>query len=352
MKRIVPAIIAAALLSTLVALTAPLPNGEISASEKRSVIEALADVLTNNYVFPEKAKAASKSIQTSLDEGEYDDIEDGREFAQTVSKQVNSIIDDAHFRVRFSDLKLPKRQERSEPTEEEREARRTQVRKANAMVEKVERLPGNIGYLEMRGFAPAEAAKRPVAAAMSFLKETDAMILDLRRNGGGDPACVQLVCSYFFGDEPVHLNSIYFRPTDETTEFWTLEEVEGERYLDKPVYVLTSPRTGSAAEECSYNLKHLKRATIVGETTWGGANPGGMFRLGDHIDAFIPTGRAINPITGTNWEGVGVKPDVEIDAEEALIEAQKMALKALIEAEENKTRTASLKRRLDELKRV
>ncbi|MCA1614166.1 MAG: peptidase, partial [Acidobacteria bacterium] len=136
-----------------------------------------------------------------------------------------------------------------------------------------------------------------------------------------------LICSYLFGPEPVHLNSLYWREGNRTEEFWTRKEVAGKRYLNKDVYVLTSNRTFSGAEEFSYNLKNLKRATIVGETTGGGAHPGGGHRVGEHFMMFVPTGRAISPITKTNWEGTGVKPDIEVPAEQALTVARLSAVK-------------------------
>ena len=138
---------------------------------------------------------------------------------------------------------------------------------------------------------------------------------------------VALVCSYLFGAEPVHLNDLYWREGDRTQEFWTRKEVAGKRYLNKDVYVLTSKRTFSGAEEFTYNLKNLKRATIIGETTGGGAHPGGGFRISEHFGMFVPTGRAISPITKTNWEGTGVTPDVSVPADQALLLARLMALK-------------------------
>jgi C-terminal processing protease CtpA/Prc len=191
----------------------------------------------------------------------------------------------------------------------------------------VERLDGNIGYVRLDGFmSPAESAGK-LAAAMTFVADTDALIFDLRENGGGDPAMVALICSYLFGDKPVHLNDLYWRKGNRTEEFWTKASVPGRKFVDKDVYVLTSNRTFSGAEEFSYNLKNLKRATIVGETTGGGAHPGEMVRLSDHFGAFVPTGRAISPITKTNWEGTGVEPDVKVQKELALQTAYLMALK-------------------------
>jgi len=156
---------------------------------------------------------------------------------------------------------------------------------------------------------------------------------------------VALICSYLFGDKRVHLNDLYFRAGNTTEEFWTNPSVPGKKFLDKDVYVLTSTRTFSGAEEFSNNLKTLKRAVIVGETTGGGANPGGNVRLSEHFNAFVPTGRAINPITKTNWEGTGVEPDVKVPKEQALKTAYLMALKKSIATEKN----VNLKRQLQEL---
>src|SRR5262249_7175677 len=162
------------------------------------------------------------------------------------------------------------------------------------------------------------AAAGPAAAAMNFLANTDALIVDVRRNGGGSPHGVALLCSYFFDETPVHLNSLYWRKGDRTEEFWTRKDVAGKRYTGTPIYVLTSGRTFSAAGEFTDNLQTRKRAAVVGETTGGGAHPGGMRWINEHFIMFVPSGRAINPVTKTNWEGTGVEPDVAVDADRAL----------------------------------
>jgi C-terminal processing protease CtpA/Prc len=238
---------------------------------------------------------------------------------------------DKHLRVRYSHRPLPERAARTGPTAEEREQHRNYLNRINYGFERIERLPGNIGYMDFRGFTDPELGAETVAAAFNFLANTDGLIIDLRQNGGGTPGMVALISSYLFGPEPVHLNDLYWREGDRTDQFWTLKEVPGRRYAGKDVYVLTSNRTFSGAEEFSYNLKNLKRATIVGEATGGGAHPGGVNRLHAHFSAFIPTGRAINPITKSNWEGTGVEPDVKVPAAQALKVAHLAALKKAAE---------------------
>src|SRR5579884_1799302 len=130
-----------------------------------------------------------------------------------------------------------------------------------------------------------------------------------------------------------HLNSLYWRECDRTQQFWTLPYVPGKRFgSQKPVYILTSAETFSGAEEFAYNLKNLTRPTLIGETTGGGAHPGDVYRLSAHFQAFIPGGRAINPISGTNWEGTGVQPDIATPREEAFTIAYKMALKQVLDS--------------------
>ena len=186
-------------------------------------------------------------------------------------------------------------------------------------------LPGGIGYLKFNFFSGDPAAQKTASAAMNFLANCNAIIFDLRENGGGSPDMIAYLSSYLF-DEPVHLNSFYNRPTDTTTDTWTQKDVPGQKLgPETPVFVLTSNYTFSGAEEFSYNLKNLKRGTIVGETTGGGAHPVRPVTLGQQMHITMPFARAINPITKTNWEGVGVKPHVETSADDALDKAIDLA---------------------------
>lgn len=302
------------------------PDMTIDSATRTSVIDNLIKELNDSYVFPETAKKMAADIRTRVKSGEYDSIANAQGFAEKLTADLQSVSKDKHLRVRYSQKVIPERKERTEPTETEKAEYAWFTRHSNFGFDRVERMDGNIGYIELRGFSDHEAGAETVAAAMTFVSNTESLIFDLRQNGGGSPFMVALISSYLFGDKPVHLNDLYWRKGDKTDEFWTKPNVPGKKYGSKDVYILTSNRTFSGAEEFTYNLKNLKRATIIGETTGGGAHPGGGVRLGDHFGAFIPSGRAINPITKTNWEGTGVEPDIKVPKEQALKVAYLAAL--------------------------
>jgi hypothetical protein len=304
------------------------PDLTITAVERQKVIEGVIREVSAGYVFPESAKKMAADLSKRLAGNEYDGIASAVALATTLTEQLQALSHDKHLRVRYSFETLPRMGQRG-PGPEDRARMRKEIQTQNFGFEKVERLKGNVGYIDLHGFMPPEEAGETAAAAMSFLGHTRALIIDLRKNGGGSPEMVALLSTYLFGTEPVHLNDLYFRPDNTTRQFWTLPYVNGPRFEGKDVFVLTSKRTFSAAEEFTYNLKNLKRATIIGETTGGGAHPGGSRRLHDHFSVFVPSGRAINPISKTNWEGTGVKPDVEVPAARALTTAHLSALKKL-----------------------
>ncbi len=335
------------------------PDMAIDSAMRSEIIETLIKEMNDNYVFPETAKKMEADLRARLKNKEYDSITSALGFSKKLTEDLQAVSRDKHFRVRYSHQPIPVRKERSEPTDEEKQNYLGYMKRINFAFEKIERMPGNIGYIDLRGFTDPEAGVETVAAAMNFLANTDALVFDLRQNGGGSPEMVALISSYLFGDKPVHLNSLYWRKGDRTDDFWTKPAMAGKKFPDKDVYILTSNRTFSAAEEFTYNLKNLKRATIVGETTGGGANPGGTFRLTEHFGAFIPTGRAISPITKTNWEGTGVEPDVKVPKEQALKTAYILALnKTLEKAKEDELKNAlkdlieQNQKELDEMKKV
>jgi retinol-binding protein 3 len=260
---------------------------------------------------------------------------------------LQEVSKDKHLRVLFNAEGFP---ERRTPTTEERERMRAAERRGNYGFQRVERLDGNVGYIELRGFSGSPDAGPTAVAAMNFAAGTDALMFDLRANGGGSPAMIGLLSSYLF-DDVVHLNDFYIRERDEHRQFWTSPHVQGQRYgSTKPVYILTSQRTFSAAEEFTYNLKNLKRAIVVGETTGGGAHPGGVRRITDHFGIWVPNGRAINPITQTNWEGTGIEPDIKVPSADALKAAHLDALQKLRTAATDSRHQQELDRAIATLK--
>ncbi|HJW33232.1 MAG TPA: S41 family peptidase [Holophagaceae bacterium] len=329
-----------ALVLTLAAQDAPSP---VTAAQRKAVVDTLAKELKARYVFPDVAEKVGQALTAKVAKGAYDSATTTQAFAEALSKDLRELGNDGHFRVRFDpEFKPGSDDEDKPPTKEEvAEARQQAARRAFGIA-KVEQLPGNVGYLDVRGFGPTEFVGPAFSAALSLLSGTEALILDLRQNGGGDPESVAYLVSHFFGEgDSRHINSIYNRPRNSTHQYWTVATV-GPRYT-KPVYVLTSSRTFSGGEECAYDFQTQKRATLVGETTGGGANPGGAVALGNGFLAFVPTGKAVNPITNTNWEHVGVKPDVAVPAADALRTAHAAILKGILEKEKD----AAYRKRLE-----
>lgn len=312
----------------------PLPAGvtaaslRLDATKRTSAIEGAIAQLDEYYVFPEVAHRIADSLRARAKRGEYDSYVTGATFAAKLDSALAEIAHDKHMHIDYSVRVFTPAPVTSgpapAPTPDMIARRRAQLDAINCGFVKAEQLPGNVGYLKFDGFIDVESCGSTAAAAMSFLAGTNALIVDLRENGGGSPEMVSYICSYLFSQR-THLNDLWDRKSGKTTEFWTRDDVPGRKFGgEKPVYVLTSSRTFSGAEEFTYNLKTQKRATIVGETTGGGAHPVAGRRADDHFVIAVPGARAINPITHTNWEGVGVEPDVKVPASEALVTAQRL----------------------------
>jgi hypothetical protein len=275
---------------------------------KSTSIDRIVELINANYVFEDIAKSTGEHLKTKLMAGTFNDITDAPSFARALTQEVQSINHDKHMRVRPNSGGDGGRR----PTDDGR----------GGFYES-KMLDNNVGYIDMRGFLPAFIASKYADEHMRKLATADAIIIDMRKNGGGSPDMVQYFCSYFF-DKRVHLNSLYWRKANRTDDFWTMD-VNGKKMPNVPLFVLTSSNTFSGGEEFCYNMQTQKRATLIGETTGGGANPGEMFTVNNQLVIFIPTGRAINPITKANWEGTGVVPDIKIPADEALTKAIELA---------------------------
>ena len=314
-------------------------DGSLAAEQMsgREIVTTALSLLRANYVFPEVAEQAATAVEARLAAGEYDNL-DEITLTELLTRHLQDVTDDKHLRVRLGGGpgprpggpgpggpgprgpgpggpgRRPERGEKGEP--DNQEARRLAMRRMGRMdnfgIRRVERLDGNVGYLDLRRVAMAANAGPAVAAAMELVAGTYALIFDLRHNGGGAPDGVALWCSYLLEEEPTHLNDIFHADTGETRQFWSLPYVPGTRYVDRPVYVLTGRHTFSGGEELCYNLQALGRAELIGETTGGGAHPTRPFPISRAVHIGIPFARSVNPVTGTNWQGTGVVPDVAV----------------------------------------
>ena len=290
------------------------------------IIEAALGRLTAEYIDEDKAAHAVDFVRGRLAAGTYEALP-GKALCESVTADLQQAIGDKHLRLLWSD----EAQELDGAEEEEDEDFFAELaRSENQGIRRVERLKGDIGYIDTTLVAePADAAAM-ISAAMTIVANTKALILDLRDNRGGSTYGVAFWCSYLFPEgESVHLTDIYRRTTGETQQFWTLPYVPGARYLDRPVYVLTGPITFSGAEDLAYNLKVRGRAVLVGETTRGGAHPTAYYPLTEHISVTVPYARSINPVTGGDWEGVGIAPDLAVPVAEAFDVAYQHAIKPI-----------------------
>ena len=305
----------------------------VAQEEKVDVVEATGTLLHDHYVHPDKGKKMADYIAKRHREGRYDSTDDARQFAALITNDLQSISEDRHIRVVYNPEMVAEmtQVDSAQDTAAFLDLMDTREARNNFGFREVKILSTSVGYLRLDAFSGSRKAGATAAAAMNFLSGSEAIIIDLRQNGGGSPDMIQILSTYLFDHERVHLNSFYDRPSDQKTQRWTLPFVPGERLNHADVYILTSAHTFSAAEEFTYNLKNLKRATIIGETTGGAAHPGEMMPATAEFAIFVPTGRAINPVTGTNWEGTGVVPDIDIPADNALVEAHYLAVKKLDE---------------------
>ncbi len=297
-------------------------DGErLDAAERKRVIDGAIANLKEYYVYPDVAQKMADALLAHQKSGDYDRVTDGRPFAGLLTDQLRNVSPDFHLSVGYEPVRLP---DPVGPSPEVIADYRLEMQYSNCMFRNVEMLPHNIGYLKFNSFPDPAVCQATAEAAMAKLNNANAIIFDLRSNGGGSSKMVALIATYLF-DHPTHLNDMYNRAKNSTREFWTLPPVLGNQLANKPAYVLTAAGTYSAAEEFSYDLKMLKRATLVGETTGGGAHMGRGHRIDDHFWILVPDTRAINPISKANWQGTGVEPDVKVKAADALTTAQDMA---------------------------
>lgn len=329
----------------------------ISAIDKDQAIAKLIEMIRTKYVFPEVAEKLAKTLVAKQMQGAYKAVQSQQQFADVLSQDLLEITHDKHLSVRYEEDVIPVEgaedprsdEERRKDEEKELQEQIDHMHAINYGIQKIERLPGNIGYLDFRGFGPTGLVAPSLAAAMQLLSASEALIIDLRNNRGGSPDTVAFLVSYFT-EAGVHLNDIVIRSENRITQKWSWPATPTPRYdAKKKVYVLTSSKTFSAAEDFSYTMQALKRSTTIGEVTGGGAHPVSGERLGEHLMGMVPFGRSINPITKTNWEGVGVIPDIRTSSDQALTTAHKLALENLLQSEAKEQKRAALQKALQSL---
>jgi hypothetical protein len=288
------------------------------------VINEIARLVVEHYVFPEIAEQLAGLLQRRLNEGGYD-VDDAEDLARLVTADLQSVNGDRHLSLKHHADPVPPEQGAATL-----EAARRDFDTSLGGAPRMELLDGGVAVVELAPMLfPLEWAAEPLSAALTLASRAQALIVDLRANRGGDPDTVAFVCSYLL-DKRTHLNTMYWRDGERSEQSWSLPHVPGARFGgSKPLYVLSSNNTFSAAEELAYDLQQLARAVVVGERTRGGAHPRNGWTVHPHLEAAIPVGRAINPVSGTNWEGTGVQPDIPCAAADSLDRAHAMALARL-----------------------
>jgi len=299
---------------------------DIDAATRTRVLDGIAAKLDEYYVYPDVGKKMTEAIRDHAKAGDYDKIVTGPDFAEKLTNDLQAVSHDKHLHVMFEPKVPPDRDDDAKPSPEDEARMRKQMEEMKCGFVKTEKLDGHIGYIKFDMFGPVEYCGPKATEAFAAIDGVDAIIFDLRENGGGHPDMVSFVASYLFGKK-THINDIYERKANKTKQFWTNPDVPGKKLTKQPVYVLTSSRTFSGAEELCYDLQNTKRAVIVGEVTGGGAHPVMGRRIDDHFAIGVPFARAISPITHTDWEGKGIQPDVKVAADQALDTAKELIAK-------------------------
>jgi len=277
------------------------------------MIDDVIAAVRKNYVFADRGAAIAEELRARQAEGAYASLRD-EELCLRLTADMQAVWADPHLRLWWLDS--PRTD--SDPADGERRYRE-RLRRQGRGVQRVAQLrsgPVTVGLIEFTAVGPPDLIGPAVASAFELVAEADALVLDLRANRGGTPEGAALICSYLLGEEPVHLNDVHDATTGTVQQMWSYGFLPGRRFAG-PVWVLTSTRTFSAGEEVAYNLRALGRATLVGEVTRGGAHPSMELTLDQRVVLQVPHARSVNPITGTNWEGVGVEPHVRVAAADA-----------------------------------
>jgi hypothetical protein len=318
----------------------------ITADEKAVIVTKVALIMTERYVDAEIGRKMASLVMSMQSTGKYDEYIDVKSFCSALTSDLRSVSNDKHLFVFHSPEEKREVAARLNllPKDEIEDIKRRTYeaeRRDNFGFQKAEVLDGNVGYINLQYFSEAEERTEITIALMAFLSNADAIVIDLRENGGGEGQTI--LSSYFFPSGKIELSGAYFRESDLVERSWTFPYVPGKRLPLVDLYILTSSKTFSAAESFAYTLQQLDRAVIVGEQTKGGAHPVDVLIVKDDILTQVSIGKSINPITKTNWEGVGVRPDIAVSASDALSTAYLLALKSLLKKTTDNDRSDELR---------
>lgn len=296
-------------------------NAEMTKNEKNEIVQLISENLLETYIDLEVAQEMTSILKSNLKSNKYKSATNPDEFAKIITQDLHNMSHDLHLKLNYEPKKIAQSKLiMPEKMKLEREKMMAiKMAEINYGFTEVKVLKGNIGYLNLRMFADMEQGKDAATSAMNFLYNTNAIIIDLRENGGGVPSMVQLLSSYFTDAGPVLLCNFYERKTDSKTQLFTIKTIDGKRMTNKPLYILTSKNTFSAAEAFAYSLKHLDKAVVVGEVTKGGANRTRTINLNSDFSISVPYIKAIHPVTLSNWEGKGIQPNIETNNNEAFV---------------------------------
>jgi C-terminal processing protease CtpA/Prc len=292
-----------------------------------ALIDSVIDRLNGAYIFPDRASAAATLLRSRLEAGRYAGAA-GEALLGLINDDLFEACSDKHLRLIW--YEADKDGSAPQSDEEVIALLREMFRLENHGVKRVERLAGNIGVIELTVVPDAESAGRVIAAAFELVQHTSGLILDLRGTRGGALDGVAYLQSFLFADGDVHLTDSVEGPNGPTRQYWTSGYLPAPRYLDRPVFALVSGTTFSGGEALAYDLQALQRATIVGEVTRGGAHPSTVVSLGDNVELRLPIARSVSPVTGGDWEGVGVAPDIAVSAADAMDTARRALLEAFV----------------------
>ncbi len=300
----------------------------MSAADNRAVVLSLAQVLRERFAFHDRGIAAARTIEAMERRGAFREARTAAGLLALIDTQIAPVVDDRHFRVRYVGPEVTAGFNEAPPTTEDVAAFQEEVRLRGGEIPEVRWLAGNVGYLRVRMFLDSPPSAEKLAAGLNMLSDVSALIIDVRGAPGGDPAGVANAIGHLVRERTPTVRTQ--NPHDATASRTYYAEPRTPNFADRPVFVLIDKRTGSGAEEFAYDLQALRRATLIGQTTYGAATPGGFRPLAKGFAAFIPMEQVANTLTGANWEGVGVSPDVEVPSEQALTRAHRLALEAVL----------------------